>query len=242
MQKFELLKEFQRENGHCRVPQRLEVAESVQLGKWVHTQRCEYKKFMKGSGPASITQDRIDKLNMIGFQWSVNRIDAITKDAAWNEQFELLSAFKRNNGNCRVRLNYEVGSIKLGQWVSQQRKFYRNLTKQSGQASISQERIDKLNSIGFEWSIIAENAWDQKFALLCTFHQKYGHCRVRLRYEVNSVKLGQWVHKQRCFYRILKKGSGQASITQERIDKLNSIGFEWSPASSSVCKAKAATG
>jgi len=41
---------------------------SFRLGKWVSTQRVNYKKLMEGK-LSNMTQDRIDELNDIGFIW-----------------------------------------------------------------------------------------------------------------------------------------------------------------------------
>ena len=61
--KFERLCDYQREYGHCRVPQGF-VVESVQLGSWVSNQRQRYKNFRNGN-----SDERIAELNAIGFEW-----------------------------------------------------------------------------------------------------------------------------------------------------------------------------
>jgi len=230
-EKFELLCTFWHEKGHCRVPKNFEV-ESVRLGVWVSHQRQFYKNFMAGQNEkgAWITQERIDQLNSIGFDWKMGRGDGL----GWNEKFELLCTFWHENGHCCVPQNFEVESVKLGQWVMNQRQSYKNLKKgESKRASITQEHIDQLNSIGFEWNSGGTSShdekWSQKIELLCTFRRENGHCRVPTNFEVDSVKLGQWVCNQRTFYKNFMAGQNEkgACITQERIDQLNSLGFEW---------------
>lgn len=44
---------------------------------------------------------------------------------------------------------------------------------------------------------------------------------------VDSVKLGSWVKWQRTFYTNYVEGKPEACTTQERIDQLESIGFEF---------------
>ena len=41
-------------------------------------------------------------------------------------------------------------------------------------------------------------------------------------------RLGRWVHYQRVEYWIFQQ-KGSAKITEERIARLNAIGFEWDP-------------
>ncbi len=64
-------------------------------------------------------------------------------EETWNKGFALLSAYKEANGDCLVPLRYKVDGFNLGSWVSVQRKTKTSLTK---------ERLDKLNSLGFVWA------------------------------------------------------------------------------------------
>jgi len=61
------------------------------------------------------------------------------------------------------------------------------------------------------------------FDELRAFKAKYRHCNATRR----AGKLGGWVSTQRRRYRELQEGK-QSSMTDERIQKLASIGFQWS--------------
>jgi len=65
--RFSQLTGFKEVNGHCRGPRFYK--ENPQLGSWVHAQRTQYRLFMEGK-PSRMTQDRIKKLDDIGFHWS----------------------------------------------------------------------------------------------------------------------------------------------------------------------------
>ena len=241
--KFERLCVFQRENGHCRVPQSY-IVDSVKLGQWVQYQRKYYKNREIGKeGDTSISSERIAQLNSIGFDW---RVDETTKSDTWPREFELLCAFQRENGHCRVPKSYIADSVKLGIWVKNQKRncqIFEDGTK--GDACTSRDRIAQLSSIGFEWKPkqitqrkpkqITQSKpkqrtktvpWQQKFALLCAFQRENGHCQVPQRYIVDSVKLGRWANFQRhCYYNDME--GKHATIIKEHISQLNSIGFEW---------------
>ena len=45
-------------------------AENPQLGNWVSTQRAQYKKFQQDPSTSSMTQERIERLESIGFEWN----------------------------------------------------------------------------------------------------------------------------------------------------------------------------
>ena len=54
--------------GSCNMP--TGYAENPQLGKWVSTQRTQYKKFQQDPSTSSMTQERIERLESIAFQWN----------------------------------------------------------------------------------------------------------------------------------------------------------------------------
>ena len=234
--KFQLLSAFQREHGHCRVPGTLEI-NSVKLGQWVNAQRQYYKNRTaeKTGKGARITDERIAQLNGIGFEWTICERTGLN-EKGWQHKFQLLCAFQREHGHCRVPQKLAVCSVNLGTWVNTQRQFYKNRTvgKTDKGARITDERIAQLNEIGFEWTIsdgpcVYDEVWQRNFQLLCEFQLEHGHCRVPQSFAICSVKLGQWVTRQRQFYRnrMAEKTDAGASITEECIAQLNEIGFEW---------------
>ena len=106
----------------------------------------------KGTG-ASITNERIEQLNSIGFEWRLTESKPNSKP--WHEKYQLLRAFQVKNGHSRVPFRYEVDSVKLGTWVKQQRHSYKDFMNgvKGTHASITSERIEQLNLIGFEWRL-----------------------------------------------------------------------------------------
>jgi len=64
--KYMLLQEFRRVNGHTDVPS--DYAANLQLARWVITQRAQYRYFRQGK-KAHINQERIQKLLDIGFDF-----------------------------------------------------------------------------------------------------------------------------------------------------------------------------
>jgi len=63
---------FKEEVGHCNVPQRYAVNPS--LGNWCNGMRKAYNKIQKGmmTPNSNLSQDRIERLEEIGFQWQVS--------------------------------------------------------------------------------------------------------------------------------------------------------------------------
>jgi hypothetical protein len=119
------LKKFKRREEHCRV-HRHHLEGRYKLGQWVAVQR--YSK-------DSLTAERKARLNQLGFMWS-------RSDWLWEKGFAALKAFKSRERHCLVPALHIEGDLKLGNWVSTQRR-KKNI--------MSKERKRRLNRIGFVW-------------------------------------------------------------------------------------------
>eukprot|EP00594_Rhizosolenia_setigera_P017051 CAMPEP_0178958122 /NCGR_PEP_ID=MMETSP0789-20121207/11400_1 /TAXON_ID=3005 /ORGANISM="Rhizosolenia setigera, Strain CCMP 1694" /LENGTH=223 /DNA_ID=CAMNT_0020640659 /DNA_START=37 /DNA_END=708 /DNA_ORIENTATION=+ len=65
--------------------------------------------------------------------------------------------------------------------------------------------------------------WRSKFQQLCAYKQQYGNTNVL---PSRNKQLGNWVYTQRVDYKKLKENK-KSPMTLERIQLLESIGFEW---------------
>jgi len=126
------------------------------------------------------------------------------QERKWEKWFGKLVEYKKEHGNCLVQRSTNP---KLGKWVKTQRAW-------KVRGWLPQARIDRLNEIHFEWCV-SKGLWEQRYEDLLEFKDKYNHTIVpRNKFPV----LGNWVRTQR---RCLER------LSQDRIDKLNAIGFVW---------------
>jgi hypothetical protein len=91
--RFNQLKQYNDENGHCRVPWK-----HPQLGKWVSKQRQKYNKTREGN----LSSDQIKLLNEIGFEWTgySKRVSCdVSLTCATDGCMERV--YYKSNGNCR---------------------------------------------------------------------------------------------------------------------------------------------
>jgi superfamily II DNA or RNA helicase len=130
--------------------------------------------------------------------------------ASWEFWFGLLEQFKEAEGHCRVPQKYQLDEFGLGTWVANQRL---------KQESLSPERKQKLDEIGFVWDAIAA-AWEEGFSKLLQFKEAEGHCNVHNSVRRDKFSLGSWVRVQRRNVDILP-------LDQKR--QLDEIGFVWDP-------------
>ncbi|KAL7572037.1 hypothetical protein ACA910_001690 [Epithemia clementina (nom. ined.)] len=185
--------------------------------------------------PGRLTDERIQRLENLGFVWSL-RDD-------WMKHYEELKLYKQEFGNCNVPARY-TKNRRLGIWVSAQRQQYKILksagfedAKKQRPSSLTPERIELLNQLGFTWTIRSRDSlgesWNQRFIDLKEYKEKYGNCLVPSRYPPNP-ELGVWVGTQRTQYRLYQKAkesgqhvNGASAMNEERIRQLEELGFVW---------------
>ena len=140
------LEAFKTKFGHCRVPKAYQVEG---LGFWCSSMRCAYHKIQQGKPARSnLSQDRIERLEEIGFTWNRANLDKTFEQRCLD-----LEAFKRKFGHCHVPCAYPADPS-LGNWCSSIRYAYHKI--QQGKPAIrnlSQERIERLKEIGFKWTM-----------------------------------------------------------------------------------------
>ena len=120
------LLQFKETEGHCKVPGNFKL-DGFNIGEWVSTQR---------KSKDSISPEHKQRLDDIGFVWNIYT-------QAWKEGFSKLLQFKETEGHCRVPHNFKLDGFNLGNWVSAQR---------ANQDSMSPERKQRLDALGFVWS------------------------------------------------------------------------------------------
>ena len=165
---------FKEKWGHCDVP--YEHPSDPGLGLWVKNQR-------RARRDGSLSAERITLLDKVGFNWN-------PRTEQWNEMYKRLMAFKKKHGHCEVPQAYSPDPHP-GRWVAKQREIYRVGT-------ISAERIELLNKIGFNWNTLVQK-WSEAYQRLTAFKKKHGHCEVPQKYPLDP-QLAQWVRKQRSDY------------------------------------------
>ena len=165
--RFDELKAFKDERGHCNVP-----TNHGKLGLWVASQRRAYKG-RKGN----LSGERRKALDALGFI-------SDPRDVAWYGKLDELRAFKAKRGHCDVPQNHG----KLGIWVNNQRRAYKGHQR----GNQSDERRKALDDLGFIWDH-NDVVWNLRFDELKAFKDERGHCKVPR----SHGELGMWVKNLR---------------------------------------------
>jgi hypothetical protein len=135
------LGDYREIHGHCNVSK--DYNENTMLANWVRNQRKHYKLHLQGK-KSIMTLSRIKGLERLDFEWD-------SRVTVWEDRMRELANFRRIHGHCNVPHNYSE-SIKLGQWVRNQRSAYKfQLEGKKSGACMTLSRIQELESLGFEW-------------------------------------------------------------------------------------------
>ena len=224
--RFEDLKRFKQEHGHCRVPycsgrsqKKLsggdaDVAEEEEveegegggkvkydsLGVWVKRQRSQYKNFKAGNKEKAgeITEERIKQLDSIGFEWSLRTGSA---ELSWTDCYNEVKAFKEKHGHTRVE---EKSNKPLSEWIKQMRGYLKKCREGGGDSGLAPEQIALLKDLELDFSL-RESKFGARFSELMEFKRSHGHCIVPAAYAANQ-KLSNWVQTQKRQYKLMKEG------------------------------------
>jgi predicted YcjX-like family ATPase len=99
--------------------------------------------------------------------------------------------------------------------------------KEDGKHStLSDDREQLLTKVGFIWGSHSAT-WQEHFQNLHEFHLQNGHFVVPLDYEADP-SLSVWCKHQRRQYKCWTQGR-TSTMTQERYQALQSLGFNWNP-------------
>ena len=192
---FAALVEYRRCHGDCNVPCGWPTDPS--LAKWVKGMRAAQKR-------GDLDSERIRRSDEIGFGWERGLW-------RWEEMYGKLAEYQHVHGHCRISTLSEECRA-LGNWVHTQRTLHK-------QGRLEEERIARLDAIGFTWDHRREQ-WDAMFAALEDYHRTTGHCDVPQTWADNP-KLGNWVMMQRAAYKA-------GRLDGQQIERLQAVGFRFS--------------
>ena len=142
----------------------------------------------------------------------------------WSERFKELIQFCEKHGNCLVPHDWKENPA-LAQWVKRHRYQYK-LKKLGKRSTLTQERQHALERLGFVWDS-HKAIWEERLGELREFQQFHFHCNVPTIFPDNPP-LSIWVKCQRRQYKLFLRNKG-SNLTEERISKLNQLGFIWNP-------------
>mmetsp|Transcript_24877 Transcript_24877/g.53664 ORF Transcript_24877/g.53664 Transcript_24877/m.53664 type:complete len:789 (-) Transcript_24877:315-2681(-) len=256
--RFQHLVEYHQKHGNFEVPCPVseevdtngdvgnseETEEKYKFFKWVSRLHNEHRAYEKGTS-SKLNEERVQKLKSVNFQFkgpksrgrpSTGNINPVPS-LPWEKRIQQVESFRQDTGHLNIDHNYKHCS-NLGGWAADMSTLYKDW--KAGSQQLSEDMIAKFNqliALGFNFNVLSfyENnrSWEDHYAVLLKFKEgNNGSARVPLKYKAD-LRLGKWVQSQRQQYKLLREGK-KSKLTEERIEKLESAGFEWALAPGST--------
>ena len=108
--------------------------------------------------------------------------------------------------------------------IRNRQRYQWRLKKRGDHHTLNDEREELLDSVNFVWDTHVLG-WNAHFQSLQVFQRKHGHCNAT---DEMEFQLSTWCKHQRRQYHRQMRGS-KSTLTAERIQLLDSIGFDWNP-------------
>lgn len=142
---------------------------------------------------------------------------------SWQTMFEQAKKYYSENGDLEVPARFITNDgYSLGHWIYNQRVVRKG--QQTG--NLSEEQIEKLNSIGMRWDLYTDYSWEKNFNAAKNYYEKNGHLDVPSRFVTrDGLPLGAWLSSLRTWE---SSGIHPKYLSAERKKQLESIGMIWS--------------
>lgn len=142
-----------------------------------------------------------------------------TLSASWDMMFDEAKKYYDAHGSLLVPYHYKANHLSLGMWIKTQRM----VKKGTEPGKLTEERIEKLDSIGMVWEGVAEFNWNRKYGAAKAYYEAHGDLNVLHSYIApDGFELGKWIANLRSSV----KGK-QTPLSKQHIRQLDEIGMIW---------------
>ncbi len=190
---------------HNKIPSQ---KENRKLHYWITSQKNKFRR-------NRLTEYKLRNLIKLG----IDLTPADNREDIWNLKFDDLKKFREKNPGRWSRCDGDAREKALYQWCQTQRQI--NAKTASGRKKLPQSRIDKLNQIGFHWTLgeRIEKNWEENFKKLTLLISENNGSLAMPRF-VNGKynKLYIWLQTQ-------KKMINENKLSVDKIERLNALGI-----------------
>lgn len=138
--------------------------------------------------------------------------------STWDHYFSEASIYYAEHGNLDIPRRYKTPmGLSLGAWLQIQRQIRSG--KRTG--SLTQQQIERLNSIGMRWDNYSDLAWTKGYEEAAQYYAKHGNLMVPVEWKTtDEFPLGNWISNKRT-----EKAAGR--LDAEKVSQLENIGMVW---------------
>jgi len=237
---FEELKKFKKLHGHTNPS----AKNDGKIGRWCSNIKSSYKCMKQGT-PAGIKldDDRIRRLEEIGFVLERNSCARKSKrhDTSFDDNLHELKRYKSIHGHCNVTAKNDG---RIGVWAANIRSSHRSRQRGDNKGmKLDKDRIHRLQEIGFLFNTESSSnecsqeqekhgshsdfRFDKNLKDLKAFKKKYGHCNPSINKHISYKTLASWCRNLKSAYKNLGQPPKGLRLDEDRIRRLEEIGFQW---------------
>lgn len=201
-------KAYFEEHGDLEVPNKYKTKDGYSLGRWIFTQRDNYR----GTALGTLSESQKKRLDDIGMRWD------LFDNVRWDKYCAAAKKYAEQNGHLACARTYITeDGLDLGRWLSTLR-----VSVKKGRRILSEEQKEFLHSIGMIWSL-KDYQWETYFAEAKKYFEKHNNLNVPYKYVTpEGIRLYYWLDRARLLYR-----EKTGSLSAEQISRLESIGMSW---------------
>lgn len=137
-----------------------------QLHNFLTHIKKEYKFYTNDKASTALTDEQVKVLEFLHVPLTSRG------DDHWSRFYSLLEQYKERHGHVLVPRLCEIPG--LGDWVTDQRRQYK-AWKQGQSSQLTTERREKLEALGFAWSVRNRPEWEHRFQQLLEYKEKNGY-------------------------------------------------------------------
>lgn len=207
---YSLAKKYYEEHGN------LFLTPSInnQLYSWLKKQKRLYEQGDKLTEGQRVLLNQIEISNGVSKpKPKIKHQEKLTRKYLWYSMYTQAKEYFNEYGNLLVP--NEQKSIKLHTWIKNQRRKYNS-------GSLNEEQISMLDNIGMIWNTI-EYQWNTMYEQAKDYYQKFNSLSISDDRADEYKKLKTWIQEQKMKY----NHESEANLTDEQIQKLESIGIVW---------------
>ncbi|CAB9514783.1 helicase [Seminavis robusta] len=258
--RYKRLVEYKEKHGSTNIQKCYTDNNDTGFIRWVQYERGRLRKVEQlraDNKPVSEKDaEYVKKLEELGFVSTIDRSSIGTgntngnskqwgakRNETWESNFKMLQEYKeQHDGSVKVKkpAHNNGKNDNFYRWVGYQAVAIRDYQKDPEKSCYSQERIDRLVSLGVKPAAeplnqptVRDVDWDEMYTQLVAFKETHGTVEVphRRKAGVNTMPhwsnmLRKWTVKMRDEFELLQKGK-KSLLTPERMEKLTKLGFRF---------------
>lgn len=192
---------YSKEHGNLLVPQSYITGSGIRLGNWI----THLRQAKQGKSRGKITEEQIERLNLIGMAWDAD-------EERWQIGLAAAKKYAAENHDLNIPARYvDEDGYNLGLWIQLKRRQYKKGT-------LTREQVCALEAIGIHWDVFSEQ-WDAMYTEAQAYYKTHKDLNVPRGYiGSNGKRLDSWIFKQR---------REKEKLTHEQVKRLEKIGMIW---------------